>query len=48
MCPNDCVLFWKDKIGLDNCPTCNALRWKTTDDRTIIELANGGKVLIKV
>ncbi|XP_021739868.1 uncharacterized protein LOC110706279 [Chenopodium quinoa] len=48
VCPNDCVLFWKDKTRLDKCPTCDALRWKTSDDGTIIELANGKKVPIKV
>ncbi|XP_021775990.1 uncharacterized protein LOC110739815 [Chenopodium quinoa] len=48
VCPNDCVLFWKDKIGSDKCPTCDALRWKTSDDGTIIELANGKKVPVKV
>ncbi|XP_021718775.1 uncharacterized protein LOC110686459 [Chenopodium quinoa] len=45
--PNDCVLFWKGKIGLDKCPTCDALRWKTSNDGTIIELANGKKVPVK-
>ena len=40
-CPNDCVLFWKEKHSLDKCPNCDALRWKTTDDGTIIKLVNG-------
>ncbi|XP_021838978.2 uncharacterized protein [Spinacia oleracea] len=48
VCPNDCVLFWKDKIKLDNCPICDELRWKTADDGTIIELVNGKKVPKKV
>ncbi|XP_021722865.1 uncharacterized protein LOC110690354 [Chenopodium quinoa] len=48
VCPNDCVLFWKDKIISDKCSTCDALRWKTSDDGTIIELANGKKVPVKV
>ena len=48
VCPNDCVLFWKEKHSLDKCPICDALRWKTVDDGTIIELANGQKVPKKV
>lgn len=27
-CPNDCVLFWKAKANLDECPKCGASRWK--------------------
>ncbi|XP_056689684.1 uncharacterized protein [Spinacia oleracea] len=48
VCPNDCVLFWKEKIVLDKCLVCDELRWKTTDDGSIIKLASGQKVPKKV
>jgi len=28
-CENDCILFWKDKEGLDSRPKCKASRWKS-------------------
>ena len=28
VCPNNCVLFRKQLAKLDNCPKCNASRWK--------------------
>ena len=29
-CPKDCMLFWKDKNGLDNCEKCQRSRYKET------------------
>jgi hypothetical protein len=28
VCPNNCVLFRKANAHLDNCPVCDASRWK--------------------
>jgi hypothetical protein len=30
-CINDCVLFRKEYVDMDTCPTCGESRWKTTD-----------------
>ncbi|XP_042950301.1 uncharacterized protein LOC122282416 [Carya illinoinensis] len=30
VCPNDCVLFWKDNADKDVCPKCNASRWASS------------------
>jgi len=27
-CPNDCMLYWKERENDDTCSTCNASRWK--------------------
>ena len=27
-CPNDCMLYWKEKSNLDACPHCEVSRWK--------------------
>lgn len=27
-CPNDCILYRKDKVDFDVCPVCYASRWK--------------------
>ncbi|KAF5481180.1 hypothetical protein F2P56_001853 [Juglans regia] len=37
VCPNDCVLFWKDHANKDECPKCNASRWasSTTNQQRI-------------
>lgn len=40
-CSNDCAIFWKENADLDNCPKCDASRWKTTDEGLIVTLANG-------
>lgn len=37
-CPNDCCLFRKDLVDLDNCPRCGKSRWKVVgkgDERKI-------------
>ena len=47
-CSNDCVLFWKDKAELTKCPECNASRYKLADDGTIMKLASGNPVPIKI
>ncbi|KAF5443124.1 hypothetical protein F2P56_035712 [Juglans regia] len=26
-CPNDCILFWKENVNLNECPNCKASRW---------------------
>ncbi|XP_058755972.1 uncharacterized protein LOC131629194 [Vicia villosa] len=31
-CPNDCVLYWKENEGLDNCPKCMVSRYKKKGD----------------
>jgi hypothetical protein len=28
-CPNDCILYWREKSELERCPVCNVSRWKT-------------------
>ncbi|XP_042939329.1 uncharacterized protein LOC122274348 [Carya illinoinensis] len=28
VCPNDCVLFWKENASLNECPKCKASRWE--------------------
>ncbi|XP_073113085.1 uncharacterized protein [Elaeis guineensis] len=32
-CPNDCVLFRKDKQDLQACPICHSSRWKESHDK---------------
>ncbi|KAK1652435.1 hypothetical protein QYE76_070240 [Lolium multiflorum] len=32
-CPNNCVLFRKEYAKLDNCPICNASRWRDADGK---------------
>jgi hypothetical protein len=32
-CPNNCVLFRKEYAKLDNCPKCNASRWRDADGK---------------
>ena len=27
-CPNDCMLYWKEKSNLNACPHCEVSRWK--------------------
>ena len=36
VCPNNCVLFRKDLAKHDNCPKCNASRWKDADGKKSI------------
>ena len=36
VCPNNCVLFQKDLAKHDNCPKCNASRWKDADGKKSI------------
>ena len=36
VCPNNCVLFRKDLAMHDNCPKCNASRWKDADGKKSI------------
>ena len=33
VCPNNCVLFRKEHAKLNNCPKCNASRWRDGDGR---------------
>ncbi|XP_019260867.1 PREDICTED: uncharacterized protein LOC109238842 [Nicotiana attenuata] len=33
-CPNDCMLFWKDKANVDNCSICGSSRWKSAGPLT--------------
>jgi len=33
VCPNNCVLFWKNLEKNDVCPVCGASRWKDNDGR---------------
>nr|AAT44322.1 hypothetical protein [Oryza sativa Japonica Group] len=33
-CPNNCQLFWKDKVNDDFCSTCKASRWKDKKPET--------------
>jgi rubrerythrin len=33
VCPNNCILYWKDDAKLDNCPKCNASRWRDADGK---------------
>ncbi|XP_019178174.1 PREDICTED: uncharacterized protein LOC109173401 [Ipomoea nil] len=28
VCPNDCILYWKENANCTNCPTCGTSRWK--------------------
>ncbi|CAD6269692.1 unnamed protein product [Miscanthus lutarioriparius] len=28
-CPNDCVLYWKENVDLNECPKCEVSRWKS-------------------
>ncbi|XP_040991839.1 uncharacterized protein LOC121238846 [Juglans microcarpa x Juglans regia] len=36
-CPNNCILFWKENVALNECPVCKASRWipNTHGSRTI-------------
>jgi len=43
-CPNDCILFWKDKAELNMCPECDALRCNMIDDGAIMKLASSDPV----
>ncbi|XP_042404102.1 uncharacterized protein LOC121993927 [Zingiber officinale] len=27
VCENDCALFWRENVGLENCPICGMSRW---------------------
>lgn len=47
-CPNGCILLWKDKAELINCPECNASRYKLTNDGTIMKSVSGNPVSIKI
>ena len=31
-CPNDCMLFWKDKVEADKCSVCGSSRWSNVVD----------------
>jgi hypothetical protein len=37
VCPNNCVLFRKDYGDLDNCPVCQASRWKDLVNKKVLE-----------
>jgi hypothetical protein len=37
VCPNKCVLFRKAYEKLDNCPVCQASRWKDSMNKKILE-----------
>ncbi|XP_038698007.1 uncharacterized protein LOC119995565 [Tripterygium wilfordii] len=34
-CPNDCMLFWKEKSNNDACSICGASRWKNAENNLI-------------
>ncbi|XP_042961531.1 uncharacterized protein LOC122296147 [Carya illinoinensis] len=37
VCPNDCVLFWKENASYNACPKCSASRWvvRTSEQRMV-------------
>jgi len=35
LCPNNCVLFTKTNAHLDNCPVCDASRWKDPERKKV-------------
>jgi len=35
VCPNNCVLFRKTYAELDNCPVCEASRWKDHESKKV-------------
>jgi len=45
-CPNDCVLYWKENVDLNECPKCEVSRWKL--DRKSLDERHVYKVLKKV
>jgi hypothetical protein len=40
VCPNNCVLFWKDYAKFDECPVCGSSRWGTTKTSTSESIAS--------
>ncbi|XP_075658886.1 uncharacterized protein LOC142628728 [Castanea sativa] len=34
-CPNDCMLYWKEKSNLDACPHCEESRWKPPESPVV-------------
>ena len=47
-CPNDCILFWKNKAEFTNYLECNAARYKLADDGIIMKLGSTNPVPVKI